>query len=242
MNFGVQRAKEAKVTSPGKTYKSRANQARVWLAAPIKKIVSDLEEQGFIKRYPHNPHRTIPSAITKFIFLDHKSILLRYNAIIRGYLNYFSPVDNFFRLNSVINFILRHSCAKTLARKFRLKSRAGAFQKFGKDLRVKISKGKEVKTYQLAIPDSFRGVQDLQRNHKRLTVLNFRLQSQSTLDEVCAICGSNREVEMHHVKHLRKGQVVSSGFTKLMSALNRKQLPDPQVHKGSYNGLSLNDL
>lgn len=229
----------------GKQFKSRRNQPRIWFAAPIKKIVSELEKQGFIKRYSHDSDRTIPNAITKFIFLDHKSILLRYNAIIREYLNYYSPADNFFRLNSVISFILRHSCAKTLARKFRLKSRAGAFRNFGKNLSVKITKGEKVKTYQLPIPEEFKSSTRILKDP--LTVLNFRLQSQSALDEVCAICGSRKGIEMHHVKHLRKNQAVSSGFTRLMSELNRKQLPvcrpcHRQIHKGCYNGLSLNNL
>ena len=43
-------------------------------------------------------------------------------------------MDNYHRFHTIINYILKHSCAKTLARKFRLGSRAGAFKKFGSKL------------------------------------------------------------------------------------------------------------
>lgn len=235
----------------GKRHDSRQNQARVWFVAPIKEIVANLEKQGFIKRYRDDPSRAIPNAITKFIFLDHKAIILRYNAIINGYLNYFSPADNFFKLNSIMTFILRHSCAKTLARKFRLRTRAGAFKKFGKNLGVAIKKGETTKTYKLAIPEHFRNSRKFKATNRilkdPLAVLNYKLQSQSVLDEICAVCGSKERVEMHHVRHLRKDGVTATGFTGLMSALNRKQLPicvpcHKQIHKGGYNGLSLNEL
>lgn len=41
---------------------------------------------------------------------------------------------------AIVGFIIRHSCAKTLARKFNLRTRAGAFKKFGKNLGVKMDK------------------------------------------------------------------------------------------------------
>ena len=52
---------------------------------------------------------------------------------------------------------------------------------------------------------------------------------------------------MHHVKHIRKGGVKSSGFTALMSQLNRKQIPvchscHVKIHNGTYAGTSLKEL
>ena len=40
-------------------------------------------------------------------------------------------------MHLIINFILRHSCAKTLARKYNLKSRAKVFKKYGYHLVTK---------------------------------------------------------------------------------------------------------
>jgi nicotine oxidoreductase len=78
-------------------------------------------------------------------------------------------------------------------------------------------------------------------------VLNYKLDTMRSLDEICAVCGSSEEIEMHHVKHVRKDSVEAEGFTRLMSKLNRKQLPacrpcHKKIHKGLYDGMSLNEL
>lgn len=231
--------------------KSRVNQARVYFAAPIIDILNKLEKNGFIKRYKQDKTRLIPEAITKWIFLDHESIILRFNAITNGFLNYFSFVDNLSKFHQILGYILRHSCAKTLARKFRLNSRAGAFNKFGKNLEVVIDKGKEKKSYKLAIPETLRKSRKFKIGETDfkdpMLALRYRLETQVSLGESCAICGSGESIEMHHVRHLRKDSVVEPGFTSLMSKLNRKQIPvcrpcHRKVHAGLYNGLSLNEL
>ena len=137
--------------------KSRINQTKVYFAGPVEEILASLEKRGFIKRYKQNKSLLIPDAITKLIFLDHARIILRYNSIIRGFLNYFSFVDNLAKFHQIFSYILRHSCAKTLARKFNLKTRAGAFKKFGRDLGVTVERKKGIKkTYKLAIPRSLK--------------------------------------------------------------------------------------
>lgn len=70
--------------------------------------------------------------------------------MINGLLNYYSFVDNKFIFHKIVGYILRHSCAKTLGRKFRLNSRKKVFKKFGKNLRVPDSK------CELNIPDNFK--------------------------------------------------------------------------------------
>lgn len=223
----------------------------MYFAAPIAEILEKLERQGIIKRYGKNQERLIPNAITKLIFLDHPAIINRYNAIINGYLNYFSPVDNYSKFHQIIGYLLRHSCAKTLARKFNLKTRAGAFKKFGKNLGVVMDKKNHGRVYKLNIPESFRKRRVFKTKAisvpDPLTVLNYKLETQMSLEEICSVCGSDEKVEMHHVSHLRKDSVVTPGFTSLMSALNRKQLPvcracHSLIHKGKYDGLNLNEL
>lgn len=217
----------------------------------MTEIMGKLEKQGFVKRFSNNPNTPAPNAITKFIFLDHKSIIERYNSIIRGYLNYYSPADNFYKFGSIVGYILRHSAAKTLARKYNLRTRAGAFKKFGKDLEITIEKNNASKTYSLSIPHSFKNTRDFKVTggflKDPLMALNYQIYSQSSLDETCAVCGSVERVEMHHVKHIRKMSEKVTGFTKLMAKLNRKQIPvcapcHKEIHIGNYNGLNLNEL
>lgn len=50
---------------------------------------------------------------------------------------------------------------------------------------------------------------------------------------------------MHHVKHIRKGEV--KGFTQIMKQLNRKQIPVCRpclmnINSGKYDGIALNKL
>jgi group II intron reverse transcriptase/maturase len=132
----IPKAKESKMvcrTMNGRSIPSRINQVRVNFLMPYKEIIENLAKEGFLKDYKPGG-KIITNAITKWIFLEHRAIIIRYNSIINGYLKYYSFVDNYHRFHTIINYILKHSCAKTLARKFRLGSRAGAFKKFGSKL------------------------------------------------------------------------------------------------------------
>lgn len=65
------------------------------------------------------------------------------------------------------------------------------------------------------------------------------------LSQHCAICGSQENVEYHHVKHIKVGKV--TGFTQVLKQLNRKQIPccrecHRKIHNGQYDGMSLNQL
>jgi len=62
------------------------------------------------------------------------------------------------------------------------------------------------------------------------------------MDKPCKLCGSTENVEMHHVRHIRKGNL--KGFTKFMAAINRKQIPvcrkcHMNIHYGLYDGKKL---
>lgn len=55
-------------------------------------------------------------------------------------------------------------------------------------------------------------------------LLQVNLRSRSKLDAHCVICLKDHDIEMHHIKHVRKA-TTSKGFDKLMGIINRKQLP-----------------
>ena len=116
----------------GRKVAARVNHTRVYFKAPMGEIFLDLRRAGFTKN-----DKGAPGAISKWIFLEHRTILLRYNAVARGYANYYSFVDNYRAVVSMIEYTLLHSCAKTLARKFGLGSRSAVFQRYGKGLSPK---------------------------------------------------------------------------------------------------------
>lgn len=230
---------------------SRVNHSRIIFHMPTLEILENLQDKGFIKNKIVNGKQIkVPNAITKWIFLDHRSIILRYNSVINGIYSYYSFVDNKTQIWSIINLFLKHSCAKTLSRKFNLHSRAQAFKKFGSYLTAPIMLNK--KTIGLNIRNTYkRKANDLNKSfpitYDPLESLNWRLRTQISILDPCWICGSENNIQMHHVKHIRKGGIKSSGFLALMSQLNRKQIPVCQschvkIHKGLYNDISIKNI
>lgn len=84
-------------------------------------------------------------------------------------------------------------------------------------------------------------------NISPFAVLNWNLRTQLNFWDDCLICNSKEKIEMHHVKHIRKEGEKISGFTKIMSNLNRKQIPvchacHMKIHAGKYDGKSISEL
>lgn len=83
----------------------------------------------------------------------------------------------------------------------------------------------------------------------RITWVKWR--TKALLDIACAICGKDNQLEMHHIRSIRKDQYVNipqqQSWTKAMSLRNRKQICvcntcHQSIHKGTYEGMSLNTL
>jgi len=91
----------------------KRNTRKLRFEAPLNKILKKLESAGFFDGKKSTP---------KFVWLslEHRQIIRQYNAVFRGYLNYYNFVHNFSRLVSILNFILKSSCAKLIAAKFSL--------------------------------------------------------------------------------------------------------------------------
>ena len=81
-----------------------------------------------------------------------------------------------------------------------------------------------------------------------LVTMNVRLRTRSKLGLPCVVCGNPNKVQMHHVRHIRKmDDKEPKGFTRVMAALNRKQVPvckacHERIHRGEYDSLSLKEL
>nr|UBY46070.1 hypothetical protein Paeru_mt_17 [Porphyridium aerugineum] len=120
---------------------------RLQFFAPISHIVQKLNEKGFCRKGSHG----FPTCVGKFM---HYSLDIVYNivlCIVRGYLNYYSFVDNYARLKARLIFILKYSLALTLTKKFKLRTLKKTFKKFGNDLQV-IVNTKIVKFDQKSFP------------------------------------------------------------------------------------------
>jgi hypothetical protein len=124
--------------------------SRIILHAPVLKLLVKLKDKGFVKR--NHMGEFFPIGKTNCVNLTHVQILNYFNSRIRGILNYYCCVHNRNELWSIVRF-LNYSCALTLARKFKLKTLAKTFKKFGRDLSFVNKKGKVSKIYR---PDNLR--------------------------------------------------------------------------------------
>ena len=104
--------------------------------APIHKIVNTLILQNYAKSNG-NPTRN-----GGLIHLDLENILLFYKDMKKYLLDYYSYSFNYSILASRIHFILKYSCALTIANKMKLKTLRETFKKYGKNLSIKNCKNK----------------------------------------------------------------------------------------------------
>jgi hypothetical protein len=77
---------------------------------------------------------------------------------------------------------------------------------------------------------------------------SLKMRTRSKLGKPCCICNTLEQVEMHHVRHIRKtGGKKPVGFNTILQALNRKQIPvctecHQKIHCGHYDGMRPSDL
>ncbi len=246
-------------------YFSRIPASRLSLCIPVRRVIDKLANQGFCVIKDYDQGKIIPKGKTAWINLSLYDIVLRYNAVLQGIANYYSFADNRPRMQ-IFQFIIQHSCAKLIARKLNLHSRAQVFKKFGNNIRVIDREGSKEKQISLRILNSYLPLRKFLINPPDpLEVVYFGLRSKSILHKECVICSSTTSVEMHHVKSLplrgSPSERISAGeggkpkarggfdpsgirpfgakgFTATMKAMNRKQIPVCRVcHDKIHNGL-----
>ena len=184
-----------------------------------------------------------PAALRTFVNQPTDYIIRRYNATIRGWYNYYQLAENVCQLNYA-RYVLHYSLAKTLAAKER-SSVSKIFKKYGKSIVFEKPNGRTICFFD----QPMRQVKKAGRATPYLDVLPtwVRRITQTRLLDECAICASPQNVEMHHVRHIRKRGEKPQGFTSYLASINRKQIPvcrkcHRDIHKGKYDGPSLSSV
>lgn len=226
---------------------TRRSTLRLAVDAPIGKLVDKLVDNDFARR--NHEGIVLAKGLTNLIHLDHLDIIKFFNSKVQGILNYYSFAGNRSSLHRVF-WILRQSCALTLARKFKLKTMRKAFSAFGFDLTDPNSDAK------LAIPTKLERLSNFHRSGptdpESLDIIlgkkwSRKLTVSNTLG-VCALCGSSHDVEMHHLRKvndvrqkIRTGNVT---YAQWAGAVLRKQIPLCKYHHDLYHKgqLSHSDL
>lgn len=240
------RVRAVRAGTTGVTVRRRTAGWTPKLLAPVQKLVTKLHSKDFCDA------EGTPMSKRAWIPLDDQQIIEQYNGVLRGLLNFYSFADNYSRLNR-IQYILQFSAAKTLAAKHRSSVRK-IFRKHGRRLTVKweTATGKRKETFLKlerdwkAQPDRFVGI-GAEFDPDTAILFHIRLRTRTLLETECAICGSTDRVQMHHVRHVRKIGEEVKGFSRILAAVNRKQVPTchgchRKIHKGEYDGIRLGDF
>lgn len=169
---------------------------RISFHAPIDKILREAKKNGYY-RWKNGDLR--PTSLGRLVNLDHADIVKFYNSQIRGVLNYYSFVDNHKSLGTIIHGF-KMSCAHTLALKYKTRTVAKIFSKFGKMLSCPKT------DTALDMPNTFVRTQKFAINEAptedTLKIKWNKKLTRSNIGSTCSICGST-PVEMHHLKRIK---------------------------------------
>nr|UEX92732.1 hypothetical protein [Ophiocordyceps lanpingensis] len=183
------------------------------LLAPIDKVTKKLIINGFFKEGRPYP---------KFIWMQEPkdAIILLYNSVYRGIIQYYRFADNFNGLSAKVHYILKESCARLLAAKYKAGTQAKIFATYGKNLKgqdkhgfVKLVLGINTAAFNVKVDDI----------HLRF---NARSISKASLEGLtCVLCDSSYRVEMHHVRMMKDLNPKANEVYKIMTRKNCKQIP-----------------
>ena len=241
---GVQRVVTTNNGS-GRPIQRRSTGSEIVMTAPKDELIKKLHGKGFCTVTGQ------PTTKLGWIYLDADQIITLFNGINRGIQNYYRFADNFGHLTQ-IQYILKFSLAKTLAAKYK-RSVSQIFRRFGKvpTIIIKAKDGKRDRHIVFYSNSDWKkqrnGFQVGQEKVDRLQ-WSVTMRTRSKLGMPCCVCNSVQQVEMHHVRHIRKtGGKKPVGFNAILQALNRKQIPvcttcHQKIHRGDYDGMNLSDL
>ena len=212
----------------------KTTSGNITLLVPLAKLTKKL------KKYMANGQ---PASVNGFINQPVEHIIEHYNGVMRGWYNYYQLAENVSSLNYA-RYVLGYSLAKTLAHKER-SSVSKIFRKYGKDITFEKPNGRKVHFFNQPLKQ----VKKAKGAAAHLDTLPTWAprRTQTRLLDNCVICGSPEQVEMHHVRHIRKRGEKVQGFTLYMAATNRKQIPvcrkcHREIHNGKYDGASLSAI
>ena len=210
------------------------------LDGPIDRIVVKLIQKGYAKK------SGVPTRNGKFINHTLYDMVEHYKMVERGILQYYSLANNYGRVAARVHYILKYSCALTIASKMKLKTLKRVFNRYGKDINIKDQTGTIITYYPTVnykkpkkfIKSSIFDYSNLENFIDRYD--NRVRRGRGDLKGPCVLCGSQEKIEIHHVRKL-SNQKRKDYLSIMMARMNRKQIPVCQkchknIHKGIYSG------
>jgi group II intron reverse transcriptase/maturase len=171
---------------------------------PVDQVIKRMKERGYITYDKNNKIRPISKG--SYTPLEDAVIVNHFRNVWLGLKNFYSGSTNRSHLQ-YIHYLLHISCAMTLAHRHR-SSTSKIMKKYGKRLEIMdktVNPPKRVTSfpYQTKWKVSDRKWQCAKRFKDPFRIYANRV-SKSCLGKSCFICQDTEQVEMHHVKHVRK--------------------------------------
>ena len=214
----------------------------ITVKAPIHETFAKFRLKGYV-----HPIKDKAIGNSKLEFHTDSEIVLHFNSMIRGLLNWFSGADNFFKFKGLAQ-MLRKSCVLTLANKHK-KNQNWVYTVYGSEITISKGKGQNkikliTRSDILNYPNKFNLKSDgssidhfdLERMIGKIFKLNHSLEFFAN----CAVkdCFESENIEVHHIRRLHrkvesdgsisvlnvKGERVK-GLAAILRTLNRKQIP-----------------
>lgn len=202
---------------------------KIVLNLPLEAMKKKLAEYEAITYITHNGHETWkPLSRIKLINNDDLEILDAYNAELRGFHNYYAIANNSSAINS-FKHIMQYSLFKTFAKKYRMTTRqAIAKLRIGKNFGIRYTTRKGEQKVKLFYNASFKRKTEVsQFSCDGLPSIIMNNATTSLVDrlkaKVCELCGSETDLEMHHVRKL-KDVARKQPWEILMHARRRKTM------------------
>jgi len=211
---------------------------RTIINAPIKRVVERLRQKGFINS------KNQPTRCGRYINMDLWNIIEIYKSIERGVINYYCMANNYGRLAARVHYILKYSCALTISSKMKLKTKRGAFKRYGKNLTIK-DKDKSISYPSISYKrprKMWKRPDDNFEFESYFEKLIYRHRRHiGNLKGPCIICGCTQNIEVHHVRALKDISKKRDWLSMTMAKFSRKQVPvckacHIKIHKGIYDG------
>lgn len=111
------------------------------LDGPIDQIVEKLKERGYTKKDGS------PTRNGRFVNHPLYNIVEHYKMVEEGILQYYKLANNYGRVAARIHYILKYSCALTIACKMKLTTLRKVFNRYGKNLNIRNESGNIITSY-----------------------------------------------------------------------------------------------
>jgi retron-type reverse transcriptase len=130
-----------KVDKPNKVYTTRGANPTLIVTWDRERVINRMIDNGFVKKVgcSYRGKSKLPWTV-----LSEPEIIQRFKYIIRGYIDYYTPVSDYPTGIQFLYYLLKYSCAHTLAQK-RQTTLKKIFRKFGKDLKIQYTEKSTVR-------------------------------------------------------------------------------------------------